>query len=294
MKLNECNLCPRGCAADRSCVLGYCGAGTQAVVAKTMLHQWEEPCISYKNGSGTVFFSGCTLRCIYCQNQAISRNAKTGKAYSAAELAALFQTLEAAGADNINLVTPTHFVPAILAALDIYRPKIPIVYNSSGYETVDTLRRLEPYIDIYLMDYKYADPVLAEQYSHAADYPEVAAAAIMECLQQKPKPVIKDGKMLSGVIIRHLLLPLATRNAITVTDWVAAHARKAYFSLMSQYTPCGSSLPKPLQRRVTRREYEKVTDHILAVGLENVYLQDFESANSCFIPGFLQQTQGEE
>ena len=201
MKLDKCNLCPRGCAADRSCVLGYCGAGTQAVVAKTLLHQWEEPCISYKNGSGTVFFSGCN---------------------------------------------------------------------------------------------KYADPVLAEQYSHAADYPEVAAAAIMECLQQKPKPVIKDGKMLSGVIIRHLLLPLATRNAITVTDWVAAHARKAYFSFMSQYTPCGPSLPKPLQRRVTRREYEKVTDHILAVGLENVYLQDFESANSCFIPGFLQQTQGEE
>ena len=251
-----------------------------------MLHQWEEPCISHKNGSGTIFFSGCTLRCVYCQNQAISRNANSEKAYDVHALADLFKALENAGADNINLVTPTHYVPAIVAALERYRPSIPIVYNSAGYETIKTLQQLAPYIDIYLMDFKYADAELAAKYSNAADYPKIAEAAITECLRQKPSPVRKDGKMYSGVIIRHLLLPMATRNAMAVADWVAAHARNAYFSLMSQYTPCGAELPTPLQRRVTQREYDKVTEHILALGLENVYLQEFESADACFIPDF--------
>lgn len=290
MKSNKCNLCPRNCAANRYSTFGYCGAGTQPIVAKTMLHAWEEPCISYRNGSGAVFFSGCNLRCIYCQNQAISRNAKVGKSYSASELAELFHSLEEKGAENINLVTPTHFVPAIIDALNIYRPSIPIVYNSSGYETINLLRQLEPYIDIYLMDYKYADPYLAEQYSHARDYPKVAECAIAECLRQKPEPLIEDGKMFSGVIIRHLLLPMATRNAIKVTDWIAANARNAYFSFMCQYTPCGSSLPKPLQRRVTQREYEKVIDHIIELDLKNVYLQDYDSASTEFIPDFLSET----
>ncbi|MBQ7288328.1 MAG: radical SAM protein [Clostridia bacterium] len=286
MKSNPCSLCPRHCATDRSSKPGFCRAGTQAVVAKIMMHRWEEPCISFKNGSGTIFFSGCSLQCVFCQNREISRGTQIGETYSAEQLADAFKNLEAQGAENINLVTPTHFVPTILNALNLYRPSIPIVYNSSGYETIETLRQLELYIDIYLMDFKYADAFLAQSYSNAADYPEIASAAILECLRQKPVPVLKNGKMLSGVIIRHLLLPMATKNAIQVTDWVAANARNAYFSLMSQFTPCGEHLPKNLQRKVTRREYEKVTNHIFELNLKNVYFQDFRSASTTYIPDF--------
>ncbi len=281
-----CNLCPHKCEVNRNTNVGFCKAGAQAVVAKTMLHHWEEPCISCKNGSGTIFFSGCSLRCVYCQNQLISRGTNVGKVYSSLELSELFKELEDAGADNINLVTPTHFVPSIIGALDYYKPKIPIVYNSSGYENIETLRLLEPYVDIYLIDFKYCDPVLAKNYSNAENYPEVAKNAISECLRQKPTPIMSGNKMLSGVIIRHLLLPQGTNNAIHIANWVADNARNSYFSLMSQYIPCGDDLPKSLQRKITKREYNKVVNHILDLGIKNVFLQDFESADKCYIPDF--------
>ncbi len=284
-KNNKCTLCPRNCNVDRNSNIGYCGAKEKSVISKTMLHQWEEPCISYKNGSGTIFFSGCSLGCIYCQNKAISRNIN-GTEYSATELADLFKELELQGADNINLVTPTHFAKQIVEALNIYRPNIPIVYNSSGYESVETLKMLEPYIDIYLIDFKYYNTNLAKDYSNAKDYPNIAKNAILECLRQKPNCILNGGKMLSGVIIRHLLLPQATQNAINIVNWVAENANNAYFSLMSQYTPCGDNLPKPLQRKITRREYEKVVDHIVSLGLENVFLQDITSASKSYIPDF--------
>ena len=284
-KNNKCTLCPRNCNVDRNSNIGYCGTKEKAVISKTMLHQWEEPCISYKNGSGTIFFSGCSLGCIFCQNKAISRNI-SGTEYSATALAELFKELESMGADNINLVTPTHFAKQIIEALNIYRPNIPIVYNSSGYESVETLKMLESYIDIYLIDFKYYDTNLAKIYSKAEDYPNIAKNAILECLRQKPNSTLDNGKMLSGVIIRHLLLPQATQNAIDVTNWVADNADNAYFSLMSQYIPCGENLPKPLQRKITRREYEKVVDHIVNLGLENVFLQDIASASKSYIPDF--------
>lgn len=286
MKNELCYLCPRSCAVNRIDQLGYCGAKNKAVVAKIMLHPWEEPCISCGNGSGAVFFSGCALRCVYCQNQAISRNTQNGKIYSPAALAQVFRQLEACGADNINLVTPTHFVPIIIAALDLYKPSLPIIYNSSGYESVKTLRLLEKYIDIYLMDFKYADAQLAKAYSQAENYPQVAKNAILECLRQKPAAVLSGQKMLSGVIIRHLLLPQATKNAMAICDWVSEHAPQAYFSFMCQYTPCGTELPKALQRKVTRREYDKVTAYILQLGLKNVFFQEFDSANNRYIPNF--------
>lgn len=284
--MSKCYVCPRQCGVDREKGVGFCRSGSLATVSKTMLHMWEEPPISFKHGSGAVFFSGCPLHCIYCQNNDISFSGEAGKQYSANELAVLFKNLEQSGAENINLVTPTHFVPQIINALEIYKPNIPIVYNSSGYETVETIRSLEKYVDVFLMDFKYSDSALAKKYSSAPDYPEVCKNAIKECLNMRPRIVLKDGKMLRGVIIRHLLLPFCTQNAIGVCDWVGKYAKNAYFSFMSQYTPCIPGLPDQLNRRVTKREYQKVLDYIIESGIENVFVQEFSSASEKYIPKF--------
>lgn len=284
-----CNLCPRQCNALRNetqNIGGVCSMPEKPVLARAALHFGEEPSISGKNGSGTVFFSGCSLHCVFCQNSVISENNK-GKAVTINKLADIFKILEAKGAHNINLVTPTHYVDAIIGALDIYKPKIPIVYNSSGFENVETLKRLEKYVDIFLMDFKYIDEQKAKLYSFAFDYPEICKNALLECYRQQPKCIFEDGIMQKGVIVRHLLLPQSTRDAITIFDWVNTNLPNAYFSLMSQYLPLYKAKNMPIiNRKITSREYNKVVDYILSSGFENCYIQNISSATKEYIPDF--------
>lgn len=282
----KCNLCPRKCNVLRDNLKGFCKMPLLPKVARAALHLWEEPIISGDKGSGTVFFSGCSLKCIYCQNYEVSRG-DIGKKITVSRLAEIFKELEEQGAHNINLVSPTHYVHAIIEALKIYRPKIPVVYNSSGYESVETLKSLENYVDIYLIDFKYTDSAKAEEYSLVADYPEVVRAAISECYRQKPQCIIEDGIMQKGVIVRHLVLPQNTKTAIEVFDWVRENTQGAYFSLMSQYLPFGEALNhKVLGRKITRREYEKVVDYICESDFSNVFIQERESSSEKFIPLF--------
>lgn len=285
----KCSLCPRRCNAERTNnenLNGLCKMPLLPKVARAALHFWEEPCISGKNGSGTVFFSGCTLDCAFCQNYDISHGG-FGKSITYQRLADIFKELEEKGAHNINLVTPTHFVPAIIRALDIYKPRIPIVYNSGGYDTAEEIRSLKGYADIFLMDLKYLSGDRAALYSGAPDYPEYATAAIRECYKAQPVCEFKDGIMQKGLIVRHLLLPQGTKEAIRVFDWVRNNMPHAFFSIMSQYTPCGRAENMPIiNRRVTRREYEKVLDYICNSSFENVYIQERESSDKKYIPPF--------
>lgn len=285
----KCSLCPRRCNAERTNdqnLNGFCKMPLLPRVARAALHFWEEPCISGKNGSGTVFFSGCTLDCAFCQNYDISHGG-FGKQITYQRLADIFKELEGRGAHNINLVTPTHFVPAIIRALDIYKPKIPVVYNSGGYDSAEEIRALKGYVDIFLMDLKYLSGDRAALYSGAPDYPEHAAVAIKECYLQQPVCEFKDGIMQKGLIVRHLLLPQGTNEAIRVFDWVRENAPDAYFSIMSQYTPCGRAENMPIiNRRVTKREYEKVLTYICDSNFENVYFQERESSDKKYIPPF--------
>lgn len=284
-----CNLCPRQCNAIRTetdNVGGYCQMPSKPAVARAALHFWEEPCISGKNGSGTVFFSGCSLHCVFCQNADIS-TMNRGKVVTFNELADIFKRLEDQGAHNINLVTPTHFLNSIIRALDIYRPNIPIVYNSSGYENVNTLRMLRDYIDIYLMDFKYIDKDKAQLYSNAPDYAEVCKSALLEAYSQQSECILCDGIMQKGLIVRHLLLPQSTRDAIDIFDWVRDNTPNAYFSIMSQYVPLGDALKMSvINRTITAREYNKVIDYISDSGFENCYIQERSSAKKDFIPDF--------
>ena len=284
-----CNLCPRKCQSQRTekeNINGFCKMPLLPRVARADLHFWEEPVISGKNGSGTVFFSGCSLECVYCQNFSISHNGQ-GKDISYERLAEIFKELETKGAHNINLVCPTHYVFAIKKALDIYKPKIPVVYNSGGYDNVETLKMLEGYIDIFLMDLKYLDNKRAEIYSSAKDYPFVAKNAIKEALRQQPECVVEQGIMKKGVIIRHLILPQATNEAIAVFDWVRENAPQAYFSIMSQYIPCGKATEMPIiNRKITAREYDKVINYICESEKENIFIQERLSADKKYIPDF--------
>ena len=255
-------------------------------VARADLHFWEEPSISGDRGSGTVFFSGCNLSCVFCQNYDVSHSGK-GKVISYERLSEIFRELEQRGAHNINLVTPTHYVEAIKRALDIYRPQIPIVYNSGGYEKKETIAALEGYIDIFLIDFKYISPEKALLYSNAKDYPSYAEAFISEAYRRQEKCVFKDGIMQKGVIIRHLLMPSSTKEAIQIFDWVRENTPNAYFSFMSQYVPFAEALNMPvINRRVTEREYEKVLDYIIDSGFSNVYIQETDSADTKYIPSF--------
>ncbi len=285
----KCSLCPRRCNAQRTehnNLNGFCKKPMLPSVAKACLHFWEEPIISGKNGSGTVFFSGCSLNCVYCQNYELSHKG-FGKEISVERLAEIFKDLEAKGAHNINLVTPTHYIYAIKKALEIYRPSIPIIYNSSGYDLVEALKTLEGYIDIFLLDLKYLSSERARLYSNATDYPEIAKKAIMEALRQQPNVEISNGIMQKGVIIRHLILPQGTNEAIAVFDWVKENANGAFFSIMSQYVPYGEAVNMPIiNRKITKREYEKVINHILDSDSRNVFIQELESASTKFIPDF--------
>lgn len=284
-----CNLCPRRCNSQRTeteNINGFCKMPLLPRVARADLHFWEEPVISGNNGSGTVFFSGCSLACVYCQNYEISQGGQ-GKEISIEHLAEIFKRLEEKGAHNINLVSPTHYALAIKKALDIYRPKIPIVYNSGGYDSVEALKMLEGYVDIFLMDLKYLDSKRAVIYSCAEDYPIVAQKSIKEALRQQPETIAEQGLMKKGVIIRHLLLPQGTKEAMAVFDWVRENAPQAYFSIMSQYTPCGKAKDMPvINRKITAREYEKVLDYISGFSFDNVFIQERKSADKKYIPDF--------
>ena len=283
-----CTLCPRNCGAERTAEngAGVCRMGTQPKIARAALHMWEEPCISGTRGSGAVFFSGCGLRCVFCQNEAISQQGE-GKIVTPARLAEIFRELEAQGAHNINLVTAAHFVPAVLEALSLYRPNIPIVYNSSGYESIETLRMLSGVVDIYLPDYKYIDPNMAAMLSGARDYPEVAFAAIAEMIRQTGAPVYdENGMMQRGTLIRHLILPGLTGDSMKILTRIRDEFPGIPVSLMGQYTPCGRALSMPgMDRKIKKKEYARVLAHMEAIGLDG-YRQELGSADGAFIPSF--------
>lgn len=280
-----CALCPRNCRVDREEKTGYCGMGPNPKIARAALHFWEEPCISGVRGSGAVFFSGCTLRCAYCQNREISHLGQ-GKEVSPRHLAEIFRMLVAQGAHNLNLVTGTQFVPAILEALAIYDPPVPVVWNSGGYEKIETLRRLEGAVDIYLPDFKHLSPRLSALCAGATDYGEVAAAAIAEMLRQTGPPVYDaDGMMLRGTLIRHLILPGCTGDSMKILSYIAEHFPGVPVSLMRQYTPEPWCTIPGLDRRITDREYARVLDHFRALGLQG-YLQEKESADAAYTPPF--------
>ena len=285
-----CTICPRRCGAVRTqdSGSGFCGMPSNPVIARAALHTGEEPCISGTAGSGAIFFSGCSLRCLYCQNHTISHD-RFGERITPTHLAEIFRELESEGAHNINLVNPTHFVPAILSALEIYRPSLPIVYNTSGYERVETLHMLDGAVDIYLPDLKYVDSDLSARFSHAGDYFDFASQAILEMARQTgPIQLDENGIARRGTMVRHLLLPGHTKSSIAVLDWLAAHLPKGVLvSLMFQYTPIDPTLPYPeLNRRATVRECEKVWNHLIELDLTDGYVQDRRSASKAFIPAF--------
>ena len=291
----SCQLCPRRCAADRIHTTGFCGQTQEIRVARAAAHMWEEPCLSGKNGSGTVFFCGCTLGCVYCQNAAISRGntASHGKIVTEDELAAIFLRLQAEGLHNINLVTPTMFSPQIHAALTLATARglrIPVVYNTSGYELPEALEAIAPQIDVYLPDFKYLSPELSARYSHAADYPDFAKASLaMMAARLGCARFDGNGMMTRGIIVRHLLLPGQLRESMRVLDYLyGEYGNSIYYSLMSQYTPL-PTLPEAfpeLRRRVTTYEYQKLIDHACSLGITNGFIQDGRSAKESFIPAF--------
>ncbi len=283
MNQDPCKLCPRQCGVARSRTVGFCKSSDELRIARADLHFFEEPVISGTRGSGTIFFTGCSLRCCFCQNFDVSRNT-VGKPISVNRLADLFRMLEDKGAHNINLVNPTHFIPQIKDALELYRPPIPIVYNSHGYETVESIRSLNGYIDIYLPDLKYHDSFLSGRYSQAPDYFEFASQAILEMSRQVHKE-IRDGLMKSGLIVRHLVLPLAVYDSVSLLDWVKGNLPgDILISLMSQYTPFGEAEKYPeLTRKITAGEYKRVLNHMLELGLDG-FIQERNSAEELYIP----------
>ena len=284
----HCTLCPRRCGVDRTKgERGFCGMPDKLYAARASAHYWEEPVISGSFGSGAIFFSGCTLRCAFCQNYTIS-DEHFGRELTPQALRAAMERLIDEGVQNINLVTPTHFLPSILPALEP-KPPVPVVYNCGGYESVETLRRLEGKIDVYLPDFKYSDNALAKRLSAAPDYYETAAAAILEMYRQVGRPVIDDEQMTRGVLLRHLVLPGFVDNSLGVLDWIAENFRSGdiLVSLMSQYVPMGKAKAMPpLDRRITETEYDAVLSYMELLGIEDGFTQDFSAATSDYTPEF--------
>ena len=289
----KCTICPRACNVDRSNgKIGYCGESATIRVARTSLHQWEEPCITGEYGSGTVFFSGCNLKCIFCQNHNIA-DSFVGQVFSVEELAEAFLRLQQKKASNINLVTAAHFAEQIIPAIHLAKEKgltIPIVYNSSGYESVKTLQKLQGLMDVYLPDCKFYDLDLSKNYAKAGDYFEVAKAAIAEMVRQVGEPVFdeKSGNMIRGVIVRHLVLPGHTKDSMAILNYLQkTYGNQIYVSIMNQFTPVIKQEKYiNLNRRVTKREYEKVLNYAIEIGIENAFVQDGEPASESFIPEF--------
>ena len=289
-----CNQCPRKCNKERregdTASYGYCQVSVRPKVARAALHFWEEPCISGEEGSGTVFFSGCNLRCVYCQNVEIAAGVR-GKEISVERLAEIFLELQEKGANNINLVTPSHYYMQIKEALLLVKEKlhIPVIANTSSYESVEVLREMEGLIDIYLADYKYASRELAAKYSHAADYPQVAAEALQEMFRQVGEPEFDErGMMKKGMIIRHLLLPGCLEDSKAVLHFLYdTFGDSVFISIMNQYTPLSHVEEYPeLNRRVTEEEYEEIVDYAIELGIENGFIQEGETAEESFIPAF--------
>ena len=290
--LMNCRLCPRRCGVNRtSGEIGFCGASDKVKIARSALHFWEEPCISGKNGSGTVFFSHCTLKCRFCQNYQIS-TCSQGREISEETLCEKFLDLQAQGANNINLVTPTHFVPQIISALDMAKKHglaLPVVYNTSGYENVETIRMLDGYIDIYMPDMKYYDDKYALKYSSAPGYFEIAKAALCEMFKQVSYPVFNERNIMQkGVIVRHLMLPGLLFDTKKLMDYLhSAYGNNIYISLMSQYTtlPHIKAFPE-LNRKLNMKHYEAMVDYCAEIGIENAFIQEGEAADESFIPPF--------
>ena len=290
MEYTSCKLCKRECGIDRtSGETGFCGASDIMTVSRAALHMWEEPLISSERGSGTIFFSGCSLGCIFCQNREISRDVSVGRSISESELADIMLSLEHQGAHNVNFVTPTHFAPSIKRSILIARERglrIPTVYNTSSYDSVEALRMLDGVIDVYLADFKYYLEKTASKLSAASNYPAVARAAIEEMVRQAPKPIIRGGIMTSGVIVRILLLPSHVAEAKLILKYLyGTYGDSIYISLMSQYTPIGEMLP-PLNRRVLRSEYDELCEYACKLGVKNAFVQERESVGESFIPKF--------
>lgn len=291
----KCDLCPRKCLVDRKKgEKGICGQTENLKVARAALHFWEEPCISGDAGSGAVFFSGCPLHCVFCQNENIA-NGMVGKEISLERLVDIFLELQKKRANNINLVTPGHFVPQIVKALDQARKEgltLPVVYNTSSYETVDTIKMLEGYVDIYLPDFKYMSPGLSKKYSHAPDYAEVAKAAIAEMVRQTGKAVFvngdEDNLILRGTIVRHLTLSGCMADSMQILKYLhETYGDMIYISIMNQFTPLSNLEKYPeLNRRITDEEYETLVDYAIEIGIENGFIQEGDTAEESFIPAF--------
>ena len=285
MQYMNCNLCPRKCNVDRSVSKGFCGVGDNIKLAKAYLHKWEEPIISGTIGSGTIFFSGCNLKCVYCQNYEISQG--FGKDVTIDEFIDVMKRLEDKGAHNINLVTPSHYVPQIIKALDKYRPKVPICYKTGTYEDVNVIKSLKGYIDVYMPDLKYSNNELGFKYSHVHDYFEVATECILE-MRSQVKDEIDNGLMKKGLIVRHLVLPNAIDNTIGVLDWITKNLDKeSYLSLMGQFIPYGRAKEfKELTRKLKPLEYKLAINKLLEAGFNNAFIQDMDAAEDKYIPKF--------
>lgn len=285
-----CNMCPRGCNAVRNDEkgTGFCKMPDVPVLARAAVHKWEEPCISGANGTGAVFFSGCSLRCCFCQNYGISHK-NSGKPVTEERLVEIIKELENSGVHTIDLVNPTHYSDIIIKALKTYKPKIPVVYNSSGYDSVETLKKFEGLIDVYLPDLKFFDSEKSLRYAKCADYFEKASRAISEMHRQQSKTEFnEDGIIKKGLIIRHLVLPSNVSDSKKILLWIKESlSDDVYISIMSQYVPCGSAAEfKEINRRLTTAEYEKVIDYFFEIGLKNGFMQERSSAKTVFIPDF--------
>lgn len=291
-KYENCLLCPRKCGINRAAgQTGVCGVSAEIRVARAALHYWEKPCISGEKGSGAVFFSGCSLHCVFCQNREIS-DGKVGKIISKERLRDIFLELKAKGANNINLVTPGQYIPDIVWAVSDarrYGMELPIVYNTSGYENADELKQLEEIVDVYLPDFKYMDSALSAKYSRAKDYPSVAKQAISEMVRQQPRVVIDDatGLIQKGVIVRQLLLPGHVNDAKAILKYLHdTYQDSIYISMMSQFTPIALKDYPEINRTVTRREYERLIDYAIKIGITNAFIQEGNVAKDSFIPAF--------
>ena len=288
METKKCYLCPFECGVNRAQTFGRCRAGEKIVVARAAAHYFEEPCISGKNGSGAVFFSGCALGCVFCQNADISQKIK-GKELTSESLADVFDRLADQGVHNINLVTPSHFAPQIAKALEIFGGKLPVVWNSSGYEKVETLKMLDGLVDIYMPDFKYGDDALGYKYSQVSDYFKVAKEALDEMYRQRGNYFIENEILKSGVLVRHLVLPEAFENTRNVLDYISERfdSGEVLFSLMGQYTPVSESLKYPeLNRRLHESEYKWAIDYMSSCGIYDGFVQELSSAEKCYIPEF--------
>lgn len=290
MDYKNCMLCPRKCGVDRRNAKGFCGMPNKLFAAKAYLHLWEEPCISGETGSGTVFFTGCNLRCVYCQNRKIAEGGE-GFEITSKRLGEIFLKLQDKGANNINLVTPTHYVPHIISALDKVKGKlkIPVVYNCGGYESTDTLKKLEGYIDIYLPDFKYYDSRLAKRYSNAEDYPEIVKSALDEMVRQTGSCQFdKNDIMQKGVIVRHLVLPGFLQNSKEVIEYLyKKYGNGIFMSIMNQYTPLEYVKDYPeINCKLTEKEYDEIIDFAAGIGVENAFIQEGGTVSESFIPIF--------